>query len=96
MRSRYCAYVNDEVEYLLASWHASTRPESLDVAHTQPDKWLGLKIVNTQAGTINDTQGAVEFIARYKQQGRAYRLHEVSRFVKQDDRWFYLDGELRE
>jgi len=95
MRSRYSAYVHDEVEYLLTSWHASTRPASL-AEDTRPDKWLGLKIVDTQAGSKNDSQGVVEFVARYKQQGRAFCMHELSRFIKEDDRWFYLDGQLQE
>ena len=38
----------------------------------------------------------VEFVARYKVDGRAHRLHEVSRFVREPGpdglRWFYLDG----
>ncbi|MDE2145681.1 MAG: hypothetical protein KGJ24_03220, partial [Burkholderiales bacterium] len=36
----------------------------------------------------------VEFVARSKQQGRAIRLHETSRFVREGGRWYYLDGDL--
>jgi SEC-C motif-containing protein len=33
-------------------------------------------------------------VARYKVAGRAYRLHEVSRFVREDGRWFYVAGDM--
>ena len=37
----------------------------------------------------------VEFVARSKQGGRAQRLHEASRFVREQGRWYYVDGDLR-
>jgi SEC-C motif-containing protein len=55
-------------------------------------KWLGLTIIRTEAGGYGDTAGVVEFIARYKPVGHAERLHESSRFVKEDGQWFYVDG----
>jgi SEC-C motif-containing protein len=94
MRSRYTAYVHEDVDYLLRTWHASTRPAGLNLQDTRPDKWLGLKIVNTAKGQQQDSEGGVEFIARYKLNGKAYRLHEKSRFLRENDIWFYLDGEL--
>lgn len=96
MRSRYCAYVHEQVEYLLATWHESSRPASLDLNRERPDRWLGLKIVNKDAGQKNDTQGSVEFIAKYKLQGKAYRMHEKSRFLQENGKWYYLDGEMIE
>jgi len=92
MRSRYTAYTLLREEYLMSSWHASTRPVSLDLAAEAPSKWLGLEIKRHQQ---QDAEHAiVEFIARYKVGGRAHRLHEVSRFVREDGRWFYVDGEI--
>ena len=92
MRSRYTAFVLGEAEYLQQTWHERTRPSSLQLDDV---RWLGLKICGVQQGGIDDEQGKVEFIARYKLNGRGYRLHEVSRFVKQGGRWFYLDGEQK-
>lgn len=91
MRSRYSAYVLGDVDYLLASWHASTRPAALA---TEPGtRWLGLD-VRRHAMTGADT-ATVEFVARYKLGGApAVRLHEVSRFVREDGRWYYLDGDF--
>ncbi len=92
MRSRYSAYVLGREAYLLATWHPTTQPASLDL-HTGPAaRWLGLKIVRREAGGADDDRGVVEFIARFKINGRAERLHEVSRFARDDGRWFYVDG----
>lgn len=93
MRSRYTAFVLGEAEYLKQTWHERTRPSSLQMDDV---RWLGLKIRNVQQGGIGDEQGKVEFIARYKVNGRGFRLHEVSRFVKQGGQWFYLDGEQKD
>jgi SEC-C motif-containing protein len=92
MRSRYTAFVLNNAAYLLETWHATTRPPALDLAREAATRWLGLKILACQGGGSNDPAGTVEFVARYKVGGRAVRLHEVSRFVKQDGRWFYVDG----
>ena len=91
MRSRYSAFVLGLTDYLLATWHASTRPASLEP--NEPGlKWLGLEIKRHQ---LDDADHArVEFVARSKLGGRAHRLHELSRFVREDGRWYYVDGEL--
>lgn len=88
MRSRYTAYVRMNEPYLLATWHASTRPTHLDLAPTQ---WLGLTVKRHE---VQDADHAiVEFVARYKVGGRAYKLHEISRFVREAGRWYYVDGD---
>lgn len=91
MRSRYSAYVLGLHDYLLATWHASTRPAELE-----PDppgmKWLGLEV--KRAGQQDADHASVEFVARSKLGGRAHRLHEVSRFVREDGQWFYVDGDV--
>lgn len=92
MRSRYSAYVIHDAPYLLSTWSPSKRPRSLSFAddHTE---WLGLRIVEKQAGGAQDSQGVVEFIARFRSQGRLGSLHERSRFVRQGGAWQYVDGE---
>lgn len=94
MRSRYSAYVLGREDYLLASWHASNRPASLRLGAQQPaPTWLGLKIHRHESGSAD--RAIVEFVARFRVGGgRAQRLHEVSRFVREDGHWFYLDGDL--
>jgi len=91
MRSRYSAYVLSLEPYLLASWHASTRPDSLDFSDAGKTKWLGLEIKRHTVIDANHAQ--VEFVARYKTGGQsAVRLHEVSDFIFEQGRWFYLSG----
>lgn len=92
MRSRYSAYVLGLETYLRDTWHASTQPATLSLDDKNV-KWIGLDVRRCEAGTMKDTHGSVEFVARYKLNGKAYRLHEVSRFVKEDGRWQYVDGE---
>ncbi len=92
MRSRYCAFVMCNESYLLATWHPSRRPKSIEFDPHQ--KWLGLKIVDAR-NTGTDT-AEVEFIARFRiGGGSAARLHERSRFLKEEGRWFYVDGDIR-
>ncbi|MBM5570457.1 MULTISPECIES: YchJ family protein [Deefgea] len=93
MRSRYSAYVLGLSDYLMATWHVSTRPTDLDLTDDAAVKWLGLKVdfANEQGD-----QGEVHFVARYKIGGKAHRLMEKSRFVLEEGRWFYLDGEVAE
>ena len=93
MRSRYCAYALKLEAYLLATWHPGTRPAALDLA-ADNTKWLGLEVKQYLAESAE--RATVEFVARYKVGGRAGRLHEVSRFVREDGRWFYVDGEFVE
>lgn len=91
MRSRYSAFVLDVRPYLLASWHASTRPAELDPP--EPGlRWLGLTVKHSAMQDAD--HGTVEFVARSKLGGRAHRLHEVSRFVRENGEWFYVDGDL--
>lgn len=92
MRSRYAAFVLGLADYLQATWHASTRPAE-PAAFDAALRWLGLEIQRV-AMTSTD-QGLVEFVARSKRDGRAHRLHETSRFVREAGRWFYVDGDVR-
>ena len=93
MRSRYVAYVRQQADYLLRTWHPTTRPETLDFS-TDRSHWLGLQVVRVVAGRADDEQGTVEFVARYKVNGRAHRLHEVSRFGREAGAWVYLNAEV--
>ncbi len=92
MRSRYTAYTQLAEDYLLATWHPSTRPASLGLAEDAPTKWLGLEVKRHERQDAD--HAIVEFGARYKVNGRAHRLHEVSRFVREEGRWFYVDGDV--
>lgn len=90
MRSRFSAYALRDEGYLRATWYASSRPERV----FEPNdgmKWISLDI---RASDQDDNWGTVEFVARYKVNGRAGKLHEISRFVREDGCWYYLDGDF--
>ncbi|PCJ84873.1 MAG: hypothetical protein COA54_12775 [Thiotrichaceae bacterium] len=92
MRSRYTAFVQYDEDYLGYSWHPDNRPK---VMHLNAEtKWLGLKIINTVDGNIDDKTGEVEFVARSKINGKASRLHENSQFARFENRWVYTKGKL--
>lgn len=90
MRSRYVAFVERREDYLLATWAAETRPESLALDPDQ--RWLGLDIRATEAGGPEDGEGWVEFVARSRVRGQGVRLHERSRFRREAGHWVYVDG----
>jgi SEC-C motif domain protein len=95
MRSRYTAYAllqgnavapRELRDYLMRTWHPSTAPGDLDLT---PLRWTGLDILHE--ATEGDS-GVVEFVAHYKVNGRATKLHEVSRFAREGGAWRYIDG----
>jgi SEC-C motif domain protein len=92
MRSRYSAYVLRNDAYLKATWHVSTRPTENLVADDGL-KWLGLEVRrHVPAGD----KATVEFVARCRSGGRAQRMHEISNFVREDGKWYYVDGSFPE
>lgn len=90
MRSRFSAFAVGDTDYLLATWHRSTRPASLQL---DPDvEWRGLNIRGTSDGGADDRRGTVEFVAsfwdtRTHQHGQQ---QENSAFLKQGEQWFYV------
>ena len=88
MRSRYSAFALGDEDYLLATWHPSTRPAALDLDPDQ--RWTHLEILSHADGTLFQTTGTVEFRAHYRRQGHRDVLHENSRFVREDGAWFYV------
>ena len=93
MRSRYVAYAVGDEPYLLATWDTATRPATLDFDKEPPLNWIGLTIKRHEQQ--DNDHAIVEFVARYKINGRAHKLHETSRFIRKDERWFYVDGDIQ-
>lgn len=90
MRSRYSAFVLERGTYLQHTWASGQRPADLSF---EPDvKWLGLDVKSYRL--TGPAQAEVEFVARSRLKGVPTRLHELSRFVKDEGRWFYVDGIL--
>ncbi|MEZ5739248.1 MAG: YchJ family protein [Burkholderiaceae bacterium] len=89
MRSRYSAFVFGLAGYLVQTWHPDTRPPRIEPDRLG-EKWLGLEV---RATRTDGDQAWVEFVARSRTAGRATRLHENSRFVREHGRWLYVDGQ---
>ncbi len=103
MRSRYTAYTQRNEAYLRATWHPSTLPPDPIAVDGETIQWLGLEVksalrLRQRKASLPESPDAdtVEFVARYRVNGRGHRLHEVSRFVREhsggEPRWYYLDG----
>jgi SEC-C motif-containing protein len=99
MRSRYSAYSKGDVEYLIQTQYPKKRKKNdrqMLLKTITNTNWMGLTVLKTQKGGVNDRLGIVEFTALYR--GLAltdpiYQLHERSRFIKEDGIWFYQDGD---
>ncbi len=91
MRSRYSAYVLGLDDYLVATWHPRTRPAQLEPGDAAL-RWLGLEV--RRCAQVDAVHATVEFVARSKIAGRAFRLHETSRFERVDGCWLYVDGTI--
>jgi SEC-C motif domain protein len=88
MRSRFAAYAVREADYLLRTWHSSTRPERLEF---DPDlRWMRLEVLGKTGGGPFHTDGTVEFDAHYRMAGSPDVMHENSTFVREDGKWFYV------
>lgn len=94
MRSRFQAFRDGDAEWLLRTWHPSTRPAAVELAENPA--WRALQIVDTIGGGTDDNDGIVEFRATYRAGEGIGILHERSRFVREGGRWFYVDGDIRD
>lgn len=88
MRSRFSAFAVTDAAYLMRTWHPSTRPAALDLDPTL--RWTGLEILSTTGGSALHTDGAVRFRASYRRHGKPGALEELSRFVVEQGRWYYV------
>jgi len=87
MRSRYSAFALERADYLLATWHPSTRPASIEFNPGR--QWMLLRVLETHQ--TGDT-ATVAFIARSRVGGSTQKLQETSHFVRESGRWLYIEG----
>jgi SEC-C motif-containing protein len=96
MRSRYCAFALGDTDYLLQTWHSTTRPETLDQSEFEQIDWLGLEVLKCKRGGAKDSRGIVEFVATMARDDKESQLREESRFSRETGQWRYLDGTLKQ
>ena len=95
MRSRFSAYALGSYDYIIDTYHSSTRPEisASDLAQdSNSTRWLKLEIEDAYD---ESAYSYVRFRAFSKEDGQFYCLHELSRFGKENDIWFYIDGDIQ-
>jgi len=93
MRSRYSAHVQGLVDYVVNTYHPSCHAEEQreGIAESIESDWRRLEVISTADGN-NENEGFVTFKAFFKEDGNEYCLEERSRFVRENDLWFYIDG----
>jgi SEC-C motif domain protein len=104
MRSRYTAFTRGNIDYLIATLHPKSRRPDDKRRHRQTinqTQWIRLTVLKTQKGQASDKTGIVEFVAEFRDTqvmgfaaAEVKQLHERSRFVREQDQWFYVDGDV--
>ena len=94
MRARYSAYCLGQENYLVHTWHPGSRPKRINLSSDSAIEWVKLDIIRAEQGGTNDKLGIIEFKAFYTIDGKTGHLHETSNFVKEDNQWYYFDGEI--
>jgi len=94
MRSRFTAYAKHDAAYLLKTWDESTRPATIDFSK-DTGEWTRMEIVLKKKGGAKDHKGMVEFKAYFTVQDEQRVMHEISRFIKKQGLWYYLDGKVK-
>ncbi|NLE86946.1 MAG: YchJ family protein [Myxococcales bacterium] len=96
MRSRYTAFTQGDVDYILKT-HDPDTVHQVDRESTEQwakqSEWLGFELLSVQGGTPEEFQGTIEFVARYRLKGAQLEHRERATFRRQDDTWFFVDGE---
>jgi SEC-C motif-containing protein len=98
MRSRYSAYTRANIKYI-SDTQAESAAEGFNAMEAKQwalsAKWLGLKVLKTEAGQEQDKNGKVEFVATYKINGTIQQIHELSEFKKIAEKWMYVAGSAK-
>ncbi|MHA6633189.1 YchJ family protein [Citrobacter farmeri] len=94
MRSRYCAFVMKDADYLIRTWHpachAASFRDEIDAGFASTE-WLGLTVFEHTVSEADDT-GYVSFVARFREHEKSGAIIERSRFLKENGQWYYIDG----
>lgn len=93
MRSRYTAYVLQNIDYLVETTVPAQQPlldRAAMGAWAAQSTWLGLTI-HRHKPHIKPHHAQVEFTAHFAENGAAGEHRELSAFVQIDGRWYFID-----
>ncbi|MBI5544392.1 MAG: YchJ family protein [Deltaproteobacteria bacterium] len=97
MRSRYTAYVRQQIDYLLETHDPDTRAQvdrEATARWAREAQWTGLTVLDVVAGAEGDEEGEVDFEASWSAAGQNHTHRERSRFRKVEGRWFFVGGSV--
>lgn len=95
LRARYTAFTRGDIDFILDTHHSRTRG---DVKREEIEdwsknsSWLGLKVVQKEAGEASDEKGTLIFCAQYTAEGETHDHWEQSFFEKEAGKWRFLDA----
>lgn len=95
MRARYSAFVEKKLGFIRESLAQSARAghdEEGIRKWAEGSEWLGLKILSTEGGGEGDETGVVEFVARYRAEGRIVAHQERAEFLRENGNWVFVDS----
>lgn len=96
MRSRYTAFALHKIDYIMDTHHPDTVAQ-VDRKNTeqwsQQAEWLGFELLGIENGQAQDSEGMVEFVARYKIKSTTLEHRERAQFKKKGKRWLFVDGQ---
>lgn len=93
MRARYSAHVLQLVDFVINTYHPSCHAEAqrAEIVDSINNQWLRLKVMDNSLN-MTENEGFVHFKAWFKHNGKAICMEEKSRFIKEGELWFYIDG----
>ncbi|MFN3589470.1 MAG: YchJ family protein [Spirosomataceae bacterium] len=94
MRARYSAYFHNKTDFIWETTHPNLQKKQTKkdiIEWTESTEWLGLEIVLQNE---NGHKGEVHFKAKYRSRatGEMGIHQEASQFIKENDKWLYLQG----
>lgn len=98
MRSRYSAYATKNSLYIYDTYAIEKKADnSLKEieAWASETRWVSLEIINSTPEAHTEL-ATVSFTAKYVTRNKLHSLTECSRFRKDGDRWYYVDGDITE
>ncbi|WED22751.1 SEC-C domain-containing protein [Vibrio sp. JC009] len=96
MRARFCAHKLKLTDFVVATYHPSCNAEEerTGIEESVNLDWTRLEII--KAPKPDAKEGFVEFKAYMSENGVEHCMHERSRFVRENNLWYYIDGEFPE
>ncbi|ABZ76506.1 conserved hypothetical protein [Shewanella halifaxensis HAW-EB4] len=94
MRSRFSAFYLERYDYLIETHHLDylNGLTAQNLAQEPLPQWLGLEVCSSHQ---DGNEGSVTFQAWYQLDNELDAIHECSDFIKQDEKWYYTQGEQK-